>query len=265
MNLKRAIEEGNVEAAKRLLDEDPSLAARPIPCGPLDQSQAEPLHYISDRAFEGKIKHQRQAELAVLLLEAGAPVEGTGENETLLHGAVSLGQDAVAMVLLDYGADIEAIGRYPGIPDGTPLDFAVHFGMTDCVDMLVQRGAKIKTPRMAAGAGRLDLLKQMEVTSPTDILRTAAVCDQTHVVDWLLQSQLEPNANINGATALHWAAWEGKSRMVKFLLERGADPSRRDDDHNLTALGWAKYRRKTLGAGWGHDEVIALPWPDNAA
>lgn len=44
-----------------------------------------------------------------------------------------------------------------------------------------------------------------------------------------------------GHTALHEAAYRGDVELVRTLLDLGADPDRRDTDHDATPLGWAEY------------------------
>jgi len=39
---------------------------------------------------------------------------------------------------------------------------------------------------------------------------------------------------------LHSAAWNGDLRMVKLLVDAGADVTARDPEHNNTPAGWAK-------------------------
>jgi len=136
--------------------------------------------------------------------------------------------------------------------------------MTDVVDLLVCRGANIVSTRMAAGAGKLARVQtdlpsiQRDTDSLHDVFRCAAVCGRIEVVDLLLNNSVDVNAVIKGATVLHWAAWEAKAGMVKFLLSRGADPAATDQKHSLTPAGCARHRRKELGPRWGHDEVIQL-------
>lgn len=164
--------------------------------------------------------------------------------------------------MIDYGANLEAVARYPGIADGTPLDFAVHFGMVEVVDVLVDRGAKVLSARMAAGAGQLNKLRDEftlgECEQQLDVLRCAAVCDRSDVVAYLIDQGIDVNVDIKGATVLHWAAWEAKPKMVEFLLWRGADPTRRDRKHDMTPAGWAKHRGNELGPRWGHADVIRV-------
>lgn len=263
---KNAIDEGDVELVRVLLAEMPSLASSLISWGPmLCPCKTEPLHYLSDAPFNQLWNHGKQEELAVVLIEAGAPVNGLPTSgETPLHGAASLGEAGVAEILIDHGANIEAVATYPRIPHGTPLDFAVHFGMVDVVDLLFRRGASVLSARMATGAGQLERIQgeipSMKTRSEElhDVLRCAVICDRTEIVDYLLSSGIDVDTDIDGATALHWAAWEAKPRMVAFLLRRGADSTVQDREHNLTALGWAKHRRKELGPRWGHPEVIRI-------
>lgn len=269
---KTAIDAGDVERVRSMLADDSTQASTLISWGPgLRPCRTEPLHYLSDAPFNQLWNHGKQAELAKLFIEAGAAVDGLpASGETPLHGAASLGETGVAEVLIDHGANMEAVANYPGIPDGTPLDYAVHFGMVDIVDLLVQRGARVLSLRMAAGAGQLERVQeefaalQESPTKRLDVFRCATVCDRTEVVSYLLAQNVEVNADIHGATALHWAAWEAKPRMVKFLMQHGADPAATDQQHNLTPHGWAKHRRKQLGPGWGHDEVMRVLAPRSA-
>ncbi len=263
---KNAIDAGDVELVRQLLVDNPALAATPIRWGSvLSKCETEPLHYLSDAPFNQLWDHGKQADLASVLIEAGAPVDGLPTSgETPLHGAASLGEAGIAEVLIDYGANMEALATYPGIPHGTPLDFAVHFGMVDVVDLLVHRGAKVLSLRMAAGAGQLEQIKtgfdalQRRTDQLLDVFRCAVVCDRAEVVEFLLANGLDANADIDGATALHWAAWEAKPRMVKLLLDRGAKATAQDKDHSLTPHGWANHRRKEVGPRWGHDQVLRI-------
>jgi len=77
----------------------------------------------------------------------------------------------------------------------------------------------------------------------------AAACNRTEAAGWLL----DHGANINqkatfgglthgqGITALHLAAQNGHMRVVKLLVERGADRSIKDDLYQATAEGGASY------------------------
>lgn len=258
MSLKRQIDLGDLDSLQRKVGAKPSLATTLISWGPiLSRCRTEPLHYLSDGPFNQLWSHGKQAQIARILLEAGAPADGLPESgESPLHGAASLGESGVAEVLIEFGADLEKRACYPGIPDGTPLDYAVHFGMVEVVDLLVAKGARILSARMAGGAGLLDELKQrLKPEQEVDVFRCACVCDQVEVVDVLLEDRLDVNVDIDGASGLHWAAWEAKPNMVNFLLEKGADKDLRDRKHSMTPLEWARHRGRELGPRWGHEEV----------
>lgn len=102
---------------------------------------------------------------------------------------------------------------------------------------------------------------QEEPDRQLDVFRCAAICDRIEIVEYLLANGIDVKSDIDGASALHWAAWEAKPKMVEFLLKRGADPTTKDQKHNLTPHGWAKHRRKELGPRWGHDEVMRVLEP----
>jgi len=260
-SVKKHIVAGNTSGLLDLLQRNPTLATKHIRWG-MPPCKTEPLHFLSDGLFKNLWDHSREGDLAQVLIEAGAPVNGLPTSgETPLHGAASLGCLDVARVLIEHGADLEVTAAYPGIPDGTPLDFAVHFGMTNIVDLLVERGATIISARMAAGAGLLERLEEKlgdttDENTRYDAFRCAGICDRIETVDFLLQTGLNVNHEIDGGTVLHWAAWEAKPRMVAHLLEIGANPNALDPRYNLTPLGWARHRLKEVGTRWGHKEVI---------
>lgn len=262
--IKKAIGNGDCDTLRRLLNEDPSLAQEPIEWGGLiNKCRSEPLHYLSDGPFHGLWNHGKQAEMARIFLEAGAPVNGLPESgETPLHGAASLDRADVAEVLIEFGADLEVRAEYPGIRFGTPLEFAIFFGMREVADLLYRHGARIYSSGMAAGVGDIELLESMlpaeNPPTDSDILRAAAVGGRTEVVQYLLDRGLDINLPVSDATALHWAAWEYKPAMVEFLLGQGADRNILDTNYKLTPLGWANHRAKNNSDSPELEKIIAI-------
>jgi Ankyrin repeats (many copies) len=49
-----------------------------------------------------------------------------------------------------------------------------------------------------------------------------------------------------GATALHWAAWCGRDRLTRTLLEHGANINATCVEHGGTPLLWAVYEYKSV-------------------
>ena len=112
----------------RLLAEHPGLATTRMEhwC---DHKSADPVGYMAMLRFD----HDRlglppelpgTGAMAKALIQAGAPVNGhPGDRETPLITAASYGDAEVAHVLIDAGADIEAISAPDsgGVPNGTAL------------------------------------------------------------------------------------------------------------------------------------------------
>ncbi|HEV2472104.1 MAG TPA: ankyrin repeat domain-containing protein, partial [Chthonomonadales bacterium] len=77
-------------------------------------------------------------------------------------------------------------------------------------------------------------------------LHWAIANGNTEAVSWLLDrgAYIEQRAGLGGVTdisPLCCAAWGGKTEMVKLLLQRGADSTRRDPVYHATPAGWADH------------------------
>ena len=79
----------------------------------------------------------------IALLDKGADVNEVGRsNFTPLHWAAYYGQEEMAKLLLDRGANPNVTaGRY-----GTPLTMAVQYGFTEVVRRLLEKGADQSVP-----------------------------------------------------------------------------------------------------------------------
>lgn len=74
---------------------------------------------------------------------------------------------------------------------------------------------------------------------------------------------IERGANIrhpgtNGGTALHWAAWTGREKVVERLIKAGADIDKRCVAFNSTPLLWAVHGYKSGGGHNGNIECVKL-------
>jgi hypothetical protein len=176
MDVKKAIETGDAAALRALLAEDPSRANQLIEWGDKGQIHTHPLHYVSDKLFDGTLERGKELPVINALLEAGADYNHQASNgETPLIGAASLAAEDVGLRLLEAGARPELTGGF-------------------------------------------------------------------------------------GETALHWAAILGLPRLVKGLIEKGADVNPDDANYKSPPLGWAIHGRYNPlpGKQQGHPEVVKL-------
>lgn len=255
---KTMLNSGDVDGLARLVAAHPALARERVSdC--FSDAGMDVLGYLAVARFHGLLDHDRVGELARVLVAAGDPVQGdSSDGETGLIGAASYGEVGVVQVLIAAGTDLEAV-RSRALA-GTALAHAVEFGNSQVVDVLIAAGAVVHHVVEAAGAGSLEgiTLADMPLTDRARAVRAAAVNERIAVLDEVLASGVPVDADTDGsgATALHWAAWHGKVASVNHLLDLGADPDRRDPEHDSTPLGWCQHRHGQL-AGFGDQPAHA--------
>jgi ankyrin repeat protein len=233
-----AVQQGDLDALRRMLAERPELATAYIREHPDGMSRTL-LHAATD--WPGHFPNN--AATVATLIDAGADVNArfTGPHlETPLHWAASSDDVEVLDVLLDAGADIEASGAV--IAGGTPLTDAVAFAQWKTARRLVERGAH--TPlREAAGLGLLDRVEAYCATDPqpspdelTQAFWYAAHGGQPAVAELLLGRGADRNwiANWDGTTPLDAAVRNEAGVMVEWLRARGG---RTADDLGRSSMG----------------------------
>src|SRR6267142_5511842 len=266
-----AIRSGDLDTFKALVNHDPTLAT--------SQSSVSHPTLLQCVALDGKDK-RNNVEMARVLIEAGAEL-----NEPFV-AAASMNNRDVAELLLDSGATIDGTGGW------SPLEEALYWNSQDVLALLLERGAAVQNLRIAAGLGRTDLIggyfntdgslkpEAGKINWPWGGLETI-VCsnfDQTgrqkladRVNEWSQDRQgiinnafvyagmhghieaakllLQKGAEINvvpggfdyAGTGLHYAALNGQRAMVEFLLQQGADRAVKDTKVGSTAAGWAEH------------------------
>ncbi|MET0865339.1 MAG: ankyrin repeat domain-containing protein [Nakamurella sp.] len=159
------------------------------------------------------------------------------------HGFV----DRLAL-LIEHGVDVAA-----PLADGrTPLDHAIAGGRLPILELLRSTGvdvppmsaeqqviAALLAPDPARGVATWDpaVLAAVRSNHP-DLVHRA---DSAAAIELLAQLGFDLNAGRGGVTALHDAAFRGDVELIGALLAGGADPTRRDAEHQATPLAWAQY------------------------
>jgi len=254
-----------------LLAEHPELATENMQHW-ADRVCEDPLGYITMMRFNHDrlglpAKLPGTGAIAKALIDAGAPVNGhPGDKETPLITAASYGDADVARVLIQAGADIDAVSAPDsgGAPSSTALTHAAVFGMTEVVDVLVAAGARIDSLEMAAAAGDVTgwPLDRYTLQSRLRALVFAAQHKRLEVIDQLIAAGTpvnEPDAEW-GRLPLHTASGDGQAASVRRLLAHGADPDLRDPLHNRTALEECQSPNRPPDSP-AHDEVEAILRP----
>jgi ankyrin repeat protein len=220
MSFVRAVKTGDVDEVRRILSENPSLAALPAIDGKGGSRTA--LHVVTD--WPGYFPNGPM--IVKLLIAAGAdpnaPATGGRFAETPLHWAASSDDVEVAAALIDEGADIEVRGG--SIGGGTPLDNAVGYGCWHVARLLVERGARVDKLWHAAALGMMARVEELMTSDP-----------------------LPNTQEINEA---FWQACHGGQRRVAdYLLSKGADINGipdYTDQTPLDAIGGLDTRRDTM-------------------
>ena len=140
-------------------------------------------------------------------------------RDTWLHRAASSGQEAVARLLLEHKAEVDAKDRN-GL---TALHWAARNGHEAVARLLLEHKAEVNAKDQYVGTA----------------LHSAAMNGHAAVARLLLEHKAEVDAKHgNGWTVLHWAARNGHAAVARLLLEHKAEVDAMDQG-GWTALHWA--------------------------
>ena len=254
---------GDLDGLRALLAADPELVRGRSSCG-----HPTLLQLVACEAS----KLPDALGSAAVLVEAGAPLAEP------LVAAASVDARQVLLFLLEQGIGVDGEGEW------TPLDEAIYWRHLELAQVLLDRGAQIRSLRAAAGLGQpgsvdrffadgalrsdagpirspfADTVPPERANTPQDILDNAFVMAVHNGWQQVAATLLDRGARLNGkppgfhwrGTALHAAVWRGDRAMVDWLLARGADPTVRDDMVGIggDAVGWAEHH--------GHPDLASL-------
>ncbi len=177
-----------------------------------------------------------RADIVAALLKRGAGLEMKDDygRTALVLCARERGRGATGKLLIEAGADLNAVDRY----GDCALSLAAWKGKADLIDLLLDKGAKLPTGRhgyqvlfLSASQGLPRLfrlmaegkdLKAVAAEAPT-FLSSAASGGSAEIIGTLLDLGLDAaKADPFGWTPLHYAARDGRTAAVRKLLEHGA-------------------------------------------
>ena len=268
-----AIISGDSPGLETLLRENPDLAT----ARSLREHRSTLLHYVSANGVED-FRQKTPANIVAitkLLLDAGADVNAEsdaygGRSTALGLTATSYHPDAAGVqlplmeLLIRHGAAID------GPDQGSAVVGCLHNGRGRAAEFLADHGARLDLEG-AAGIGRLDIVQSFFTVEGSlmpsatqqqliDGFKWACEFGRHSVVDFLLKNGIRADAKYaDGATGLHWAAYQASTETVTLLLEHGALVDVIDERYHGTPLEWALY-------GWGgspterpsYYEVVAI-------
>jgi len=255
-------------AAQSRIDADRAWATTALTGWCDHRRGAAPLNYLAMLRFDaGRLGLSEPlagtGEMARLLIAGGALVNGSpGDSETPLMTAASYGDADVARVLIDAGADLDALApaEAGGVPGGSALLHAAVFGMTDVLDALVEAGARIRSVTEAAAAGDIRDWPVARADDGERVLALIMAADHQRlpVIDELLEAgtPIDSVDPVWGRHPLRLAAERGRPASVRRLLDRGADPTLKDAE-GRTALDLCRGEHGHL-PGSAHTEVARL-------
>jgi ankyrin repeat protein len=243
-NIFYAILNGDIDAVNGFIDDG------------FDVNEKDPRWYdytsLHHAASWGHIK------IIKMLLQKGAKINlrDSDQGATPLILASYYNRPIAVRTLLENGADSEVVVLIGIYKDYTPLDIAELSNFNEVINELKTKNAQYNKIFYAAQGGDLEGVKRI-VNTGIDInsenpnwanftaLLHGSVRGRSDIVDYLITNgaSLTATDNLAGATALHWATYNGHLETVKILVNQGAklDTKIKSGEHQgLTAVELAE-------------------------
>ncbi|KAL8815302.1 MAG: hypothetical protein Q9191_008471, partial [Dirinaria sp. TL-2023a] len=191
-------------------------------------------------------------------------------NGRFLHMAVEEGHEKIVQLLLDHGANVNAISKF----GGTALHVASVRGFEKIVQLLLNHGANVNaiskyddTALHVASLRGFEKIVQLLLDHGANVNAISKYDDTAlHVAsekgfEKIVQLLLDHSADVNAIskfddTALHAASEKGFEKIVQLLLDHGANVNAANTDHK-TAL--------QLASREGNEKIVQLLLDHGAA
>lgn len=200
-------------------------------------------------------------------LDDGAAIDEMHGGEMPLHVAVRRRRLGATMILLERGADIDAVNAW----QKTAFAHARRRGFDEISTCLEQRGADTRLSTadrlaIALTSGRLDDAKQI-ISTHAECVRTGnpeedrlladvAGRNATEPVEMLIAAGADLTAPaLDSGTPLHQAAWFGQPGNARLLVDAGAPLDAFDDVHGSSPIGWAVHGARYSGGAEDRQDV----------
>jgi len=161
-----------------------------------------------------------RADIVRILLSHGCRIDTRDvTGKAALHWALENKNEELARLLIAHGAEVDTKNK---LMFQTPLEIAVNRGLTEVVELLLDKGAEINA---------------------LPVLEHAAFIGDTRLVRLLIAHGAEVNtkSKLNGDTPLHIAARAGHAEVVELLLNNGAEINAQNNEGE-TALQKAEQK-----------------------
>ena len=182
----------------------------------------------------------------------------SSNGKTPLHWAATANSADVARLLIDHGADIQAME----LIGWTTLHIAVRNGALEVAKLLIEAGAELElkdtdgnTPLMLA-RGHKDMTDLLIEAGAESSLMYAAAANDRELAERLLDGGASPNLkdDESGNSVLHVAAENGAFDVARLLLDRGAvieAQNNRKVTPLIVAATWSQTELARLLIKWG--------------
>jgi ankyrin repeat protein len=253
--LKQAIDANDFEGVKRLMTSNPELHTAPLGYG-----KNGPLTWVAECRVPWEPPSETRLAMARWMIENGSEVHQGGDGP-LMRAALNDARVPMLDLLFEYGADVNAQwgGYYPIVcapcealaprclrwlldhgadptrPSskyGTPLSILIGTYARNsadkhaCLETMADWGLDLPdTPAMAVHRGRIDLLERHLSTDPFLLSRRFSLSEIFPREVGMTEDGAVHATPLDGVTLLHMAVDFDEDEIVRWLLDRGADPN----------------------------------------